>query len=239
MSKEAQNDSMIVMQCKRLHQDYPYKKMIIQFNFIENLRLMQIYLNWNPKISVFATIFLKTKVMANSVFCPGMATIISNLMLSTKFFNNSQHPSEKVEWFLEYANSCTQQIYSVKLSHTFLGLSFQKVCMMIYGGKTKDGQSGVLLIGIRTFLSSHKGQVLINPLNYVVRRNDCGILLATSQELAEFVGNFAEKLDLLASNKYSFGILENPMRFADQPIYKDIIQKQAEKLKAESTFGIN
>ena len=105
--------------------------------------------------------------------------------------------------------------------------------MMIYGAKTKEKTGGVLLIGVKTFLVSHKGQILINPLNYSIRNGDYGLILAQNSEMAKFVSEFAEKIDILASDKYSFGILKKEYRFLKENPIDAIIKSQNETIKQE------
>ena len=104
---------------------------------------------------------------------------------------------------------------------------------MIYGAKTKDLSGAILLIGIKTFIVSHKGQIMINPKNYNIRKGDYGVILAQSSEMANFVNDFASQIDIMASDKYSFGILKKEYRYLEESPIDAIIKSQNDTLKSE------
>lgn len=143
----------------------------------------------------YSSDFLRASFLTTSVFNRGIVTMLSNLIILKHSTIPPELPKEGHR-YLEYRTSCSQGIYSVPMNEIFVGQSFADCCLMIYSSKNKNKLSGCLLIGVRTFGEGHKGQLLMNPLHYNIRNGDYAIVLAASEEIANFVTEFTEKVDM-------------------------------------------
>lgn len=158
-------------------------------------------LNWIPSTMPYSSEFLRTKIMTSSIFNRGILTIMSNLLYN---FNSIVTPQElrRSNWFLEYANSTTLKLFVVKFSDFFHGIKFQEACLLLYSAKSKSNLTGILLIGVRTFNQTHRGEILINPLNYSIQVGDYAIVFAQSKSVSQFVSNYTDQMNLTTNKMW-------------------------------------
>lgn len=102
---------------------------------------------------------LKMNLLAKSCFCPGIISLLGNLIKSA---GDQDLDAIDLEWMKEYLNGMGHEIYRVQLSSKFEGKKFSEFADVIY----KDLQA--ICFGLELKL---EGQtlVLLNPGNYEIK----------------------------------------------------------------------
>jgi hypothetical protein len=68
-------------------------------------------------------------LIAKSCFCPGLISLLSNLI---KSFDSDQSGGNKKEWVNEYMNGLEHEMYRVELNSKFYGQDFRKIAVAAY-----------------------------------------------------------------------------------------------------------
>jgi hypothetical protein len=69
----------------------------------------------------------KMNLMAKSCFCPGIISLLGNLVTSAEYEGN-----QEFEWLNEYTNGMGHEIYRTDLSFKFSGKTFSEVAAIVY-----------------------------------------------------------------------------------------------------------
>jgi hypothetical protein len=107
---------------------------------------------------------VKLSLLAKSCLCPGLITLVTNLIKS------SADPAESVAdkqkdpnfvWLWDYWNGKKFEIYRVKIPNSYAGKSFCDLASFIYK------KSGLLLFAFEIVINDKdNGDILLNPGNY-------------------------------------------------------------------------
>mmetsp|Transcript_30574 Transcript_30574/g.49468 ORF Transcript_30574/g.49468 Transcript_30574/m.49468 type:complete len:1140 (-) Transcript_30574:64-3483(-) len=87
-------------------------------------------------------------------------------------------------WVEEYNHSRSNEVYSVRLGRSFAGMPYKDACLDLYI------QKGVLLVGLEVS-DARKGPCDVNCL---LKETDVGYIIATSEDAARDVVNYARKI---------------------------------------------
>lgn len=124
------------------------------------LRLLAVR-NYNPELDIYAQIVspvhsemiseadadhvicldqIKQSLMAKSVLCPGLVTLISNLLQSSVVSRTATYHG----WEREYVEGLSLEIYATALPPAFGGLSFSQAGDVLY----RISKGGIILLGV-------------------------------------------------------------------------------------------
>ncbi|MEL6802218.1 MAG: hypothetical protein AAFO91_00355 [Bacteroidota bacterium] len=68
-------------------------------------------------------------LIAKSCFCPGLISLLSNLIKSV---DNDQLGANQKEWVNEYLTGLEHEMYRVELNEKFYGQDFTEISVAIY-----------------------------------------------------------------------------------------------------------
>ncbi|KAL4463512.1 hypothetical protein ABPG72_007613 [Tetrahymena utriculariae] len=102
---------------------------------------------------------IKMNLLAKSCFCPGIISLIGNLVQSTSAEVTDNEPTK---WIREYKNGLGHEMYRTTLSLTFSGQTFSTIAAKVYE------KFQAILLGMEIDID---GQTVIrlNPGSYIVR----------------------------------------------------------------------
>ncbi|EAR83473.2 cation channel family protein (macronuclear) [Tetrahymena thermophila SB210] len=102
---------------------------------------------------------IKMNLLAKSCFCPGIISLIGNLIQSTSAEVTDNEPTK---WIREYKNGLGHEMYRTTLSVTFSGQTFSTIAAKVYE------KFQAILLGMEIDI---EGQTVIrlNPGSYIVR----------------------------------------------------------------------
>lgn len=109
---------------------------------------------------------IKFSLMAKSCLCPGLVTLISNIIQSS-----GDPPDELVargqsnwDWLLEYWQGKTFEIYREEIPYRFAGKQFCSIANDIYK------EDGLLLFALEIVVNNKQGGIMLNPGDYRLPR---------------------------------------------------------------------
>jgi hypothetical protein len=127
---------------------------------------------------------IKMNMLAKSCICPGMSTMICNLIASS----GDESVGENVEpWVSEYTTGCGYEIYRVPLSPQFAGLTFSHAAELTYEA------AETILFALEINHPAADSRVVLNPGSMLIP--DChrfgihGFVIAEDQEQAFILAN--------------------------------------------------
>jgi hypothetical protein len=140
---------------------------------------------------------MKMNLMAISCICPGIITMLYNLVASD---DDTPLGASATPWQKEYEAGCAYEIYRVPLSPQFTGVSFSEAAHAVYE------EAGVCLFALEMYsLGSKDSRVVLNPANLVIpSRNKFvlhGFVIAEDKREADAVTNFGIKTNKLNSRQ--------------------------------------
>ena len=106
------------------------------------------------------TIPLKMGMVATSCFCPGISTMLNNMIIST-----GEVVGLTSQWLAEYTTGYSQEVYTVDVAPGFAGWSFHEMVAEAYS------LFGICIFAITLKADTATAQVsrtLINPANYTI-----------------------------------------------------------------------
>jgi len=113
---------------------------------------------------------LKLGFIAQSCLAPGFSSLMANL-----FSMRSTIEIEEDSWQKHYLAGVGAEMYTEKLSYSFSGLSFPRVCELCYR------KLNLLLIAVQVSKSNGGQQLLINPGSHIKLKPGClGFFIAES-----------------------------------------------------------
>eukprot|EP00906_Rhabdomonas_costata_P023249 RCo033483 len=118
----------------------------------------------------------KLQLVAASCFCPGLHTLLGNLIAN---FHTKNLPDQIYPWMFDYIRGATHQLYEFVVDTTAIapGQSFKDVCLSLYRNHA------VILIGIRDGITDN---VLLNPAHgRPLKASDSLIIVAAGPEDAK------------------------------------------------------
>ena len=68
-------------------------------------------------------------LIAKSCFCPGLISLLSNLI---KSFDSDQSGGNNKEWVNEYINGLEHEMYRVELNSKFFKMDFTEIAVAAY-----------------------------------------------------------------------------------------------------------
>ncbi|KAL4473536.1 hypothetical protein ABPG74_022400 [Tetrahymena malaccensis] len=157
----------------------------------------------------------KMNLLAKSCFCPGIISLLGNLIQSAGEIDDSQYEDE---WLREYMTGIGHEIYRAALSSKFEGKTFTEIAATVYN------EFGGILFGIELDVG---GQTIIrlNPGNYVIPNtfeNKVKVyIICEDKKVADQVSNY----ELLQEEITQFQQMQNHQK-----------KKQKELEKQESMF---
>ncbi|TYZ68247.1 hypothetical protein PybrP1_009858 [[Pythium] brassicae (nom. inval.)] len=117
--------------------------------------------NYNPELEIYAQLVspvhaeltseadadraicldqIKQSLMAKSVLCPGLVTLVSNLLQSAVVSRSATYHG----WEREYIEGLAFETYATALPPAFGGLSFSQACDVLY----RISKGGIILLGV-------------------------------------------------------------------------------------------
>eukprot|EP00743_Colponemidia_sp_Colp-15_P009627 GILK01010530.1.p1 GENE.GILK01010530.1~~GILK01010530.1.p1 ORF type:complete len:1075 (+),score=161.66 GILK01010530.1:432-3227(+) len=198
------SDAIVMLTTRAVEEHVGNIKTLVQLNRPENL----LHSSWVPWDIVFSVEQLKLGILAGTVNIPGFSTLICNLLTTRSETEMDFVDTRGNEWLLEYTHGSGQEIYCVPLSKFFVGKSFANTVRMVH----KYGQ--VCLFGIMTRKVQHDAfgfrrqstqtvaslnqgdepeyelEILINPIEYLIREGDSGYFIAAGREDVEMFSTF-------------------------------------------------
>lgn len=128
-----------------------------------------------PTENILCVNEMKLGLMAQAVRCPGLSTLISNLVASSDVAASPQDPA----WFELYSHGLSQELYCVDLGEIASGKRFSELALTIF----TDFE--LLVIGIKQRRGA-QGRVVLNPgTSYVVESSDMIFVIAEDQAQVE------------------------------------------------------
>lgn len=132
---------------------------------------------------------MKMNLMAMSCVCPGIITMLYNLVASDD--DSSLAPSAP-DWQKEYETGCSYEIYRVPLSPKFTGTTFSEAAHAVYA------EAGVCLFALELHSAgSSDSRVLLNPANMQIPSRKkfilYGFVIAEDKREADVVTSFGTK----------------------------------------------
>ena len=101
-------------------------------------------------------------LIAKSCFCPGLISLLSNLI---KSFGDNERQENRKEWIREYKKGLEHEIYRVELSYLFGGLQFLEVAVFVYNKFSVIVFGIEIRVGKNTFVVLNPGKFLIPKTN--------------------------------------------------------------------------
>ena len=128
---------------------------------------------------------LKVSLLAKSCMCPGIISLISNLVITNNFDEEVEKQLGKCKWIEEYKNGKDYEIYKIPLEY-LRGYKFSTVADKIYNERKN------ILFGLNIEnKSSNLNIVLLSPMDFILpvkkEVNVSGYLLAKDQGDADEV----------------------------------------------------
>merc|ERR1712057_11534 len=114
---------------------------------------------------VLCTGAFKAEILAQSLYCDGLPTLVTNLIRSYGFDNGTK-----------YAESSAWEIYVTPASSSFVGKPFLGVLRAVYDLSGQQSEEGsILLLGV---IEAGSKSRIINPREYTFQEGDSVISLA-------------------------------------------------------------
>jgi len=128
---------------------------------------------------------LKISLLAKSCMCPGIISLISNLVITNNFDEEIEKELGSCKWIEEYKNGKDYEIYKIPLEH-LRGYKFSSIANKIYNEKK------TILFGLNLEnKATNLNVVLLSPMDFTLpTKKDVsvsGYLLAKDQEDADEV----------------------------------------------------
>lgn len=177
----------------------------------------------NRQDVVLCTNLIKMQLMAKHCLCPGIATFVSNLVISLDDDLVDRQGGALPPWQKEYNAGCDFELYRTKLTSAFSNLYFEDLALAVYM------ETRTLIIGleISAAVQSDDGSIdvvsrlLLNPVGFVIpKSNDCSVhavVLAedrVSANLDSWKSRSAEPANrvvgVVGSAFYNFGASASP-----------------------------
>ena len=100
---------------------------------------------------------IKMSMLAKSCFCPGLISMISNIVRSF----GDEAESNKLSWMYEYKMGMGHEIYRIQLSNKFMMKTFSEVANIVYS------QCDAMMFGIELTVDD-RTIIRLNPGKYVI-----------------------------------------------------------------------
>jgi len=138
---------------------------------------------------------MKMNLMAMSCVCPGITTMLYNLVASDDDTDIAPGVSA---WQKEYETGCSYEIYRVPLSPKFTGTTFSEAAHAVYE------EAGVCLFALELHtIDSKESRILLNPANIQIPSRKkfilYGFVIAEDKREADVVTSFGAKSNKLDS----------------------------------------
>ena len=141
---------------------------------------------------------MKFSLMAKSCLCPGLITLISNIIQSSGDVDPEIEEKDQSNWgwLNEYWQGKTFEIYREEIPQNFVHKEFCKIANDIYK------EDGLLLFALEIVVNDKQGDIMLNPGNYRLplppSHSDAkftyyGYFIAGSKEDTEKITTFQEK----------------------------------------------
>lgn len=121
----------------------------------------------------------KMGMMAQNCLFPGYSTLLYLLTtsISASVFDNLNYPLEDDE--KEYLDGAMQEIYEIKLSMKYAGMSFIDCSILIYR------KYGASLMGLGIKIFDQPIQIMISPCNYIIKGGEHAFIITTDFDIAK------------------------------------------------------
>eukprot|EP00743_Colponemidia_sp_Colp-15_P011640 GILK01013041.1.p1 GENE.GILK01013041.1~~GILK01013041.1.p1 ORF type:complete len:1028 (+),score=175.67 GILK01013041.1:105-3086(+) len=191
-SNTQSSDAQAMLIAKAI-EDYTDVTTYVQLIRPENL----IHSCWVPWDLVFSVDMFKFGILATSADVPGFSAFVSNLLSSRSETDIVGFETAEHAWLLEYCHGAGQEVYAVPFSEHLIGRDFAEVCLLAYK------HSQVCLLGVESdprqfndestqstdsIKTSSETEILINPVNYKLRKGDKGFFICGDAARAEIYG---------------------------------------------------
>ncbi|CAD8066859.1 unnamed protein product [Paramecium sonneborni] len=169
---------------------------------------------------------LKLYLLGKTCLCPGINTLISFLIQSSKpSYDTSKYDKNKEEWIDDYLCGMQNEIYRVPLeSEAFVGLTFSQISQAIYK------ELNIILFALEVELESGTS-VFVNPAEYLFEDYlHYGYVIASEMPNIDQVQQ--TKFPEYIQKNYCFPNVQR------QQINKNALQQEAEYLKEILSEGL-
>ncbi|CAD8213071.1 unnamed protein product [Paramecium octaurelia] len=141
----------------------------------------------------------KMNLLAKSCFCPGIISLLGNLVTSV----GEQKESLDFEWLTQYTDGMGHEIYRTDLSSKFQGKTFSEVAAIVY-----NEFSGILF-GLE--LDFEKQPIIrLNPGVYIISNTSKvhAYIICQDKKVADLVATYDMTTEEIAN--YHFSLQQNP-----------------------------
>merc|ERR1740130_845255 len=101
---------------------------------------------------------MKLKLLASTCLCPGLSTMLSNLITSS----SDEVKGNSDPWLQEYCEGCGYEVYRVALGPGFQGQTFLQAALHVYQ------HTGSTLFALEINLYGLEPRVSLNPGRFVI-----------------------------------------------------------------------
>lgn len=140
---------------------------------------------WNTVVSLQT---IKMSLLGTSIHNPGFSTLMGGLYLT---FSSSSSLDYSLEWISQFVYGLSQEIYCVRISDYFIGMNFSQAVEIIY-----KNCEGILTLGVKSLIGiSSKYEIMINPINYKIQKDDLVFVITGDQSTADLITEYSDNIN--------------------------------------------
>ena len=226
------SDRFLLYNCKSISQFYNNLKIFVTLNKATSMDM-----DWCDWTHAFSIQQIKNNIIVKSSLIPGFATLMMNLFCTSsgKYIKDDH----ELPWMLEYIYGTCQELYLVKQEdkRRLEGLKFSDLALKTYQ------LSEIAVLGVKKKIFYNKSsdifyyEYLINPVDYVICREDELIIIAEEEKYLSYLNNLT-KIPNIYPSSFAEDYLSSSKFRQIRKSECDVVQKASDFFNLKKDFKI-